>query len=339
MKKSIYIIAAALLLSINVMAQINKVDDVKKTLETQNKDTVAWLYSGILNFGANEGFLHNWAAGGEVASLTFNGLFSGSLIYMNHNNIWTNNLDLAYGLNYAYSTAFIPHKTDDRIDFTSKYGLKNDHTDFYFTGLFNFKSQFTRAYDYTVPNWQHLPTSKFMSPGYFTLAAGMEYRKGTDVSLFLSPVAARLTVADKYYTSQKPEGAFGIDYGKTTRMEVGAYFSGRYGISINKNMSFRTRLDLYSNYLAKDKKDSLGNVVKHDNPGNIDVLWDNIYSYRVSKYLSFTVAATFIYDNDIPYSSTYVDQSGNTVKKTEPGQNFGWLQIKQVFTLGLEYKF
>lgn len=339
MKAKIYAAVTALLLTAQAHAQIDKVDNVKKMLETQNKDTVAWVYSGILTLGGNEGFLHNWAAGGEVASLNVNGLFSGSLTYLNHGHIWTNNLDLAYGLNYAYSTAFIPHKTDDRIDFTSKYGMQLDTSKFFFTGLFNFRSQFTRAYDYTLPDWQHLPTSKFMSPGYFTLALGMEYRKGSDFSLFLSPLAARLTVADKYYTLQKPEGAFGIDNGKTTRMELGAYFSGRYGISINKNMSFKTRLDLYSNYLAKDRKDSLGNVVKRDNPGNIDVLWDNIFAYRVTKYFSFTVAATFIYDNDIPYSTTYIDQSGNTVKKNEPGMNLGWWQIKQILTFGFEYKF
>ena len=339
MKTKILAAIMALLLASNAHAQVNKVDDVKKMLETQNKDTVAWTYSGILTLGGNEGFLHNWAAGGEVASVNINGLFSGSLIYLNHRHIWSNNLDLAYGLNYAYSTAFIPHKTDDRIDFTSKYGMQLDTSKFFFTSLFNFRSQFSHAYDYTLPDWQHKPTSKFLSPGYFTLALGMEYRKGSDISIFLSPLAARLTVADKNYTSVSPQGAYGIDYGKTTRMELGAYFSGRYGIEISKNMSFKTRLDLYSNYLAKNKKDSVGNIIKHDNPGNIDILWDNIFAYRVSKFFSFTVAATFIYDNDIPYSTTYVDQSGNTVKKTEPGMNLGWWQIKQILTFGFEYKF
>ncbi len=38
-------------------------------------------------------------------------------------------------------------------------------------------------------------TSKFLSPAYFTLAAGLEYRRGSDISLFLSPLAARVTLA------------------------------------------------------------------------------------------------------------------------------------------------
>jgi hypothetical protein len=138
----------------------------------------------------------------------------------------------------------------------------------------------------------------------------------------------------------KPEGAFGIEYNKTSRFELGAYFTGRYQTEINKKLLFRTRVDLYSNYLAKDKKDSLGVVVKKDNPGNIDILWDNFFSYKMTKYLSLTLAATFIYDNDIPYSKTYTDNTtGLEVAKNEPGESLGWWQLKQVLTVGFLYNF
>lgn len=323
-------------------AQLKNVDDVQKQLQTENKDTVAWQHSGVFDLGFNEGFLHNWAAGGELASITVNGIFSGNLTRLNGRHIWSNNLDATYGLFYAYSNNFVPRKTDDRIDFTSKYGYRVDTTkNFYLTGLFNFKSQFTKGYDYTKPNWDSVSTSKFLSPGYFTLGVGMEYRKGSDVSLFFSPIAARLTVASSYYTKMYPDGAFGIPYGKTSKFEFGAYFSGRYVINISKDMVFKTRLDLYSNYLAHDIKDSTGTkVVKKDNPGNIDILWDNLFSYKINKYIALTFGATFIYDNDIPYRPTYTtNASGQQVKKDEPGDNLGWLQLKQIFNIGLEYKF
>ena len=313
-------------------AQVNKIDDVKKSLETTNKDTIAWTHGGVFDLGANEGFLHNWAAGGELASMTFNGLFSGYLNRLHHWDIWSNNLDLNYGLAYAYSTGFLPHKTDDRIDFTSKYGIRADSSNFYFTGLFNFKSQFTKGYNYTLPHFDSVSTSKFLSPAYLTTAIGMEYRRGSDVSLFLSPIAGRLTLADKYYTSMSNQGAFGVPYNKTSVFQFGAYFSGRYVININKKMIFKTRLDLYSNYLAKDTKDSTGAVIKKDNPGNISVLFDNLFSYKISKYFNITVGATFIYDNNIPYIVT-------PQNKDMPGNNLGWLQLNQTFNLGIEYKF
>ena len=334
------LLSGILLFGLNAQAQIDQTDEWKKSLSTENKDTVAWVKGGVFSVGLNEGFLHNWAAGGEVVSMTINGQFNGYLNRIMHHHIWTNNLDMTYGLFYAYSNSFVPRKIDDRIDFTSKYGVQiGQNENLYLAGLFNFKSQFTKGYDYSVPNWDSFSTSEFLSPAYFTGAIGIEYRKGSNLSLFLSPLAARITVADRKYTSMKPEGAFGVQYNQTTRFELGAYFSGRYQTEINKKLLFKTRVDLYANYLAKDKKDSTGMVVKKDNPGNIDILWDNFVSYKMSKHLSLTLAATFIYDNDIPYEKTYVNTAGAEIVKDEPGTGLGWWQVKQVLAIGIEYRF
>jgi hypothetical protein len=316
------------------LAQLSKTDDVKKQLQTDNKDTIAWSHGGSVNIGINEGYLHNWPAGGEIASMVLSGLANGYLTSYHHNDVWTNSITLAYGLNYTYSNNFVPRKTDDRIDFTSKYGTKMHHSkDFYFTGLFNGKTQFTKGYNYTAANWKDTATSAFFSPAYLTLAAGVEYRKGSDISLFLSPVAARDILVSRYYTTQSPMGAFGVPYGKTSKLDLGAYFSGRYVLNINKNCIFKTRVDLYSNYLAKNRTDPNGNVIK-DNPGNIKVLCDNLFTWKATKYLGLALGATFVYDNDVPY----IDKTPGT-SPVPPGKNLGWLQVSQVFTLGLIYSF
>jgi len=339
MKKSCLTVTLLFALLAQLHAQIKKIDDIKKSLETTNKDTIAWTHGGVLNAGINEGFLHNWAAGGELASLTVSGIFHGYLNRLHNQDIWSNNLDLNYGLNYAYSTGFLPHKTDDRIDFTSKYGIRHDTSNLFFTGLFNFKSQFTKGYDYTRTNWDSASVSKFFAPAYFTTAVGIEYRRGSDISLFLSPVAGRLTVASTYYTDQSPQGAFGVPYNKTTYYQFGAYFSGRYQANLSKHVLYKTRLDLYSDYLAKDTKDSTGKVIKKDSPANITVLFDNFLSWKISKYLNATFGLTFMYDNNIPYIKQPAPTSGPNANQEVPGNNLGWLQINQVFTIGLEYKF
>jgi hypothetical protein len=337
MIKKVLSVAALIGVSLATNAQIVTDADKIKPASTDyaNKDTTAWIYGGILNIGGNEGLLHNWGAGGEVASLAVNGIFSGFLTHLNGRRIWTNNLDLNYGLNYAYSYSFVPRKTDDRIDFTSKYGSRfKNSKNLYLTGLFNFKSQFTKAYDYTDTNWRSYSTSKFFSPAYFTLAPGIEYRRGTNFSIFLSPLAARLTVVDKYYTDRSVQGAFGVEHGKTTKFELGAYLSARYMVNITPNITFRTRLDLYSNYLAKDAKDSTGAVVRKDNPGNITVLSDNLFAFKINKHINATLGIVFIYDNAVPYVSTF---PGGT-PKNEPLSGLGWLQMKQNFNFGFEYK-
>lgn len=328
-------------ISIKATAQLDRTDTIRTKISSENKDTVAWVYNGTLNIGVNQGFLHNWVAGGEVISATVNGLFNGTLNRLYHRHIWSNNLDLNYSLLYAYSNEFVPRKLDDRIDYTSKYGYRIDTAkDFFFTTLFNFKSQFSKGYDYDLPNYDTFPTSDFLSPAYFILAPGIEYRKGTALSLFLSPAAARVTTVSRLYTERDPEGAFGVENGKNVRFELGAYFSGRYTVNITENLTYRTRLDLYSNYLAKDYTDSTGRVVKEDSPGNIDVLFDNLFSWKIAKYFSVTLGAVFIYDNDLPYDPNTIDPvTGNEVPKDEPGAELGWLQAKQTFSVGFQYKF
>src|ERR1700748_1871091 len=118
--KKIVLVLLWVVLGRGVYAQKGN-DAMNKMLETKNVDTSAWTYGGVLNVGFNEGFLHNWPAGGEIASMNINGIFSGFVTRMDRRHIWSNNLDLNYGLNYAYSYDFVPRKTDDRIDFTSKY--------------------------------------------------------------------------------------------------------------------------------------------------------------------------------------------------------------------------
>src|SRR5690606_15313755 len=148
--KKVLLFATGALISFHASAQIEHFEELSdKNAKTKNIDTVAWVHNGSLSLGINQGILHNWAAGGELASLTVNGVFDGSLIRYNNRTVWTNNLNAAYGLFYAYSNSFVPRKTDDRIDLTSKFGYRlKPNSNFYFTGLFNAKTQFTKAYDY-----------------------------------------------------------------------------------------------------------------------------------------------------------------------------------------------
>ncbi len=326
--------------AIPAAAQLSETDKVRNSLLVTNKDTIAWVRSGLVQVGVNQGFLHNWAAGGEVVSMSVDGLLSGNITRLYNRQVWSNSVDASYSLFYAYSNKFVPRKVDDRLDITSKYGTKLDsNSNFYLTGLFNFKSQFTRGYDYSRQDWQSQPTSNFMAPGYFTLAAGMEYRRGNVVTLFLSPIAVRATVAPRRYTTMRPEGAFGVPFDKTFRAELGAYFSGRYQVDITPGIRYKTRLDLYANYLAKDAKDSLGAVVKRDNPGNIDIFWDNLLSFKLGKYINLNIAVTAIYDNDLPYNTEYRDASGQIQTKDEPGTGLGWVQLKEVMSFGVAYRF
>jgi hypothetical protein len=333
-------LAAAILLAQAAFAQVHEADKLytDQKYASENKDTIAWIKNATINLGGNQTFLHNWAAGGELASLILNGRIDANALRYYKRHIWSNNLLMAYGVQSNYSTNFDPRKIDDRIDFTSKYGYRlAPESNWYITGLLNARTQFTKGYtNYDMDNWRDSSTSNFLSPLYLMVSPGIEYRRGEVFSVFFSPVAARMTFVNRFYTLQSEQGAYGVKYGETTRTELGAYLSARYTKEITKALIWKSRLDLYSNYLAKDVKNDLGEVVKKDNPGNIDIMFDNILTYQFLKYFNVGFTLTAIYDNDIPYKATY-DNNGNQIK--EPIGRLGWWQVRQGFTLGFVYNF
>lgn len=311
--KKLLTLSMLVLLGLNSQAQRDKEsDDLQKNLKpTVKAENEGWTKAGILNIGLNQAMLENWAAGGERMSMSINGQFNGSATRTKGNTMWNNTLDLYYGLNYISSNDFVPRKLDDRIDFSSRYGwqprkwtaAKNNLKKFtYLTGLFRFQSQFTPGYNYGVNGWELNPISEFMSPAYFTLALGAEYKPSDKFSVFYSPFAARLTTVKSKYTRFGP--AFGVKQGETTRFELGSYLTARYMTNITSNILYTTRLDLYSNYLAKSYTDAFG--PHPDSPGNVDVLWDNFFAIKISKFIGAGLGFTMIYDNDVPGQKTKV---------------------------------
>ncbi len=345
MRKIIFLLLSLFILN-SMNAQIDKTsDNLQKDLKTQKVEAKdeGWKRGGLINLGINQAMLQNWAAGGEKASLAINGQVNAFLGRVKANTMFENTLDLYYGLNYIASNYYIPRKLDDRIDLSSRYGfqpkswttskskLKNNT---YFTGLFRFQSQFTEGYNYELANWKNNPISQFMSPGYFTLALGVEYRSNENFSIFYSPLAARLTVVNAKYTTAG--SAFGVEQGKTTRFEVGSYLTTKYRTNITKSLLYTTRLDLYSNYLAKNK--TINGILVKDNPGNIDILWDNFFALKINKFIGVGLGVTIMYDNDQPGQKTkpIKDANGNIT-----GYDYTflrWIQLKQVLNLGVTYK-
>ncbi|MDI9320513.1 MAG: hypothetical protein QM530_08590 [Phycisphaerales bacterium] len=132
---------------------------------------------------------------------------------------------------------------------------------------------------------------------------GQQIAGGED-SIHLLSIAARATLVGSTYTSLSLQSACGVSYGKTSRFEFGGYFSARYFTDISKVVSFRTRLDLFCNYLAKDVKDAARNVVRKDNLGNITMHSDNLMTFKFNKHLNVSVGLVMVYRNAIPYSTT-----------------------------------
>lgn len=285
--------------------------------DTTEIDTT-WQFGGLVGLNLSQSTYSNWAAGGEN-SLSYTALFNAFSIYTKDKSRWSSTLDLAYGQSRIGDGGPF-RKIDDRIEFNTKYGYELSE-EFFLTALLNFRTQFDKGYN--LPN-DSVHFSEFMSPGYLTLALGLDYIPNDNFSAMLSPVSTKMT----FVTNQRmaDDGDFGVEPaeyndegakiqdGENFRFEFGATFIARYNNSFaNESIMFSTKLQLFSNYLEK--------------PENIDVNWEGLLSFKINDFLNASIAAQVIYDDDIRITEVE-DGEIRTGPRT---------QYRQVLSIGLAY--
>ncbi|HAF29593.1 MAG TPA: hypothetical protein DCG75_11140 [Bacteroidales bacterium] len=267
--------------------------------------TKAWKFNGFTSINFSQVSLTNWAAGGEN-SYAFNGLLNLSSIYSKDKNDWGNTLEIGYGIQKQGNQDL--QKTDDHIDFQSKYGRKISKS-FFISAMLNFKTQMTEGKKYEADTSYVI--SNFLAPGYLQGAIGMEYKPNETFYAVISPITGKLTMVMDDTLSAR--GSFGVDPGSKTRMELGGSVSIGVNKEIMKNVTFNSTLGLFTNYL--------------ENPQNIDVDWKVLINMKINNYLSANLNTNLIYDDDIKTS----DENGNPKGAK--------VQFKEVFGVGLTYKF
>jgi hypothetical protein len=342
MKRFFYVMAFALIASV-AGAQVNPTADEEKLMKTLAEADSGWTVQGTLNLGANLSLFNNWAAGG-MNSLGLNGLFNGVANYRKGVQAWDNQLILGYGmLNQGFATGDAWVKTDDRIDFTSKYGRKMSEN-LYYAALLNFQTQFTRGFatrdDGRMDRTQKI--SNFLAPGKLLLAIGVDYKPRPELSIFFSPATYRGIFV--YDQDLADAGAFGVEkayideatgelvHGENMRHEFGAYLRVNYEKKFSERFSYSSILELFSNYL--------------DTPQNIDINWQNIAAWKFNKNFSVTFMWQALYDDNTAILKTRevtqpVDASnpnGPTMKVREQYASKG-LQLRSVLSVGFVQNF
>ena len=275
--------------------------NIKKELDTTSW---RWKRGGLFNANISQGSLSNWAAGGDDFSLSANAYFN-FFSYLKHkSHIWDNNVDINLG--FVQTTSLGSRKNDDRFDILSKYGHSLGNK-FYLSGLFNFRSQFFDGY--TFGGGQSSFASSILSPAYALLSIGIDAKPNNNLSFFASPLTSRWVIVANQYLANK--GAYGVTPGKKVLSEVGAFASVNYNYNIGSNISYKTKIDLFSNYKR--------------NPGNIDIFMTNFVAFKINRSLSATYTLDIIYDDD--------------VKLFGPNKNAPRTQIKSMLGIGYLLKF
>lgn len=297
------------LFSLLTMAQDQTVKALQaesgKTIKKDPADTSKknWRKGGIYSLNVSQASLTNWAAGGDEFSLAVNSLLSMYAFYQKEKHSWDNTFD--FNLGYVKSTSIGGRKNDDRFDLLSKYGYALN-SKLNLAGLVNLRSQFFKGYSFG--NVKTL-SSNFMAPGYLLVSAGLDYKPNKALSIYVSPLTARWVIVRDTALSNK--GAYGVTPGKKSNLEIGAFASINYLKEISKNITYKARLDLFSNYRR--------------NPQNVDLFMSNILNVKLSKVLSATWGVDLIYDDDVKLFGP---------NKTSPA-----LQVKSLVGIGLLVKF
>lgn len=290
--KNFIITLSAVLFSMGVFAQA---------------DTTYWKTEGDFSIQFNQVSFSNWATGGDNSFAGVIGL-NYAFNYAKEKSTWDNTLVLSYGMQ---SLAGDLRKTEDKIDFASKYGHQLSEKA-YFGALFTLKSQFANGYNY--PNTANY-ISKFAAPLYIGIGPGIDYKPNKFLSVFISPANVQwVIISDDYLSNSDPvSGVFGNAPGEKVRTQFGAAVKLNYKQEIAKNITLDTKVELFSDYLNK--------------PQNVIVNWDMVLDMKVNSLISAKITTGLIYDDNI----IIMDANGNPLGPRT--------QFKEMFGAGLSVKF
>jgi len=291
-------------------------------LDAQVPDSLKnWNITGILSFNLGATGLVNWASGGNNS---LNMLASANVSFLYHKNhiAWDSNIDTEFGESYLGNNKYPWQKTNDKLNISTKFGWEF-HKQWFLTALGSFKTQYAFGYDYEVED----PTdpsrakliSKCLSPSYTDLSVGIDWKYKEIFSLYLSPIAGRITSCTdttlrmNYLGASYVEDQLAKGHNPTAKYEFGASLKATVMYARVQNLKVISTLTLFTPYSKQF--------------GNIDVDWDVSVSYQFLKVLNVSLGTQLKY-----YDSVLIQGK----KDDYPTQH---VQFKAILGLGVGYSF
>ncbi len=290
----------------NKRKQVN-LKKIKKT----NIIVPIWKIGGHTTLKFNQGYLSNWVQGGE-SSLSGLSISKYNVDYIYGKKSWDNDIEYKYGLIKTGENKI--RKNDDKLEINSKFG-QEAYRNWYYSLLFNFKSQLFKGYDY--PN-DSVAVSSFLTPGYVVFSFGLDYKPNKKLTILISPLTSKFTIVRD--TVKYDQTKYGLSEDEKIRKEIGAYIKAQYKVKIMDNINLENRINFFTNY--------------SQNPKNIDVDWELALDMKVNEFISVSLNTHFIYDDDIdiPVFDT-VNSKRTQIGVTQKAQ------FKEMIGVGFLYKF
>ncbi len=308
-------------------------DTIYSNLENQksNNETTHETHKleGNVRITLNQLAITHWAAGGESNG---SGKISSNITYRYNRKLFNYVVNgiFAYGMsNYTKDKRY--EKSEDRCELSMTMSSNNSNN-LTFTSIASLKTQFTNGYTY--PN-DSIPISRFFAPAYLNISAGYNYNYKNIISLYISPIAGKMT----FVTDQKlaDAGSFGVEAGywnvydgdstwvkgKNTLTELGINVLIKYKQDFKNDISIFSNLNLYNNYMDPNKS----------NRWNIDIDWETGIKFTINKQISAIINIHMIYDDNIKFTVNEI-VDGKEITKQKP-----ILQFKESLGISFLYKF
>ena len=264
-----------------------------------------WKFDGTLGLNAAATGLVNWSAGGKN-NITGFAYVKLHLLYSNDVIAWESNLDTDFGLTWTDQKEDPLKKSTDNIKFATKFGWEF-HKDWYLTVNGSFQSQYAIGRKYKTGYDPIM--SKWLAPSYTDISVGIDWKKsykGADFSVYLSPIAGRITTAyigrswNEKYTYERYEGMF------ADQLRNEEITKADYDQAI-KDYNFQNMVEAYAD-IRSDLQRTIGTFTYAKKDVTIDGIdykaGDPIYrSYRAEFGLSFKGSIAYAY-KDLKLSTT-----------------------------------
>ena len=302
----------------SAQTEASKIIEKTKAEEPKKKES-NWKISGIITFNASATGLVNWAAGGNN---NINMVAAGnvSFLYKNGPFAWDSNIDTDFGESYVENSKHAWQKTNDKLNLSTKFGWEMAKS-WYLTALGSFKTQYAYGYDYSQDVLS--PISQIMTPSYTDLSVGIDWKPNSIFTIYVSPIAGRITTATN---DQLREKYFGIDYynkflvdGICTRnyqAEFGASLKAGVNYDAIENLKIISTVTVFTPYSAKP---------------HVDLDWDFSISYQFLKVLNVSLGTQLKYYDRVLFDK--LDDAGNVIAQGPR------VQFKTILGLGIGYSF
>ena len=280
----------------------NKQDDLEELEAAIWSKRTHWYKEGTIMAQFSQSYASpNWYNGGSPLAFALISTVKGRVSYINKNIAWENYFDWRNGISTTPGDSLRKYNvTDDLVRIYSKFGyqiLKN----LYLSSSADFQ---TTQWNLWKANKRELQ-SAFLTPIYFNLNIGLDWKPIEGLSVAVYPANYRLVYA---YNSTKlgvDVTSYGIAAGKNIKNEIGSSIRVQWKKQIIREILIETEFYFYTNYKG------------------VELDWEINTDFIINRFLSAHVMLRPRFDNT----------------KHVAGEPKDRLQFKDLISMGFSHKF